>query len=112
MADILTGVRMGANEARMASAMAGSRTGPAPGAPPPRHAYPPPPPPPGPPKATDPRWSVLGFQRGDEPLTVRAVEERRRKLARQHHPDRGGKLQTMQRINAAADLLISEIAGS
>ena len=46
---------------------------------------------------------VLGLQR---PFTSSDVKRRKRQLARQHHPDQGGDLQAMQRINQAADLAL------
>lgn len=52
---------------------------------------------------------VLGFQAGDR-LTVEAVKERKRALAKRHHPDRGGSVQAMAAINDAADVLLEELA--
>ena len=46
---------------------------------------------------------VLGLQR---PFSHADVKRRKRELARQHHPDQGGSLQAMQRINQAADLAL------
>lgn len=66
-----------------------------------------PPQPPEPPKRENPR-TVLGF-RDDEPLTKRAVKERQRALAELFHPDRGGSVAAMQRVNEAAQELIKEI---
>jgi hypothetical protein len=49
---------------------------------------------------------VLGFS-DLESLTEEAVKERRRKLAKKHHPDHGGSVAMMARINDAADVLIA-----
>lgn len=48
---------------------------------------------------------TLGFAAG-EPLTKEQIQKRHRELAKRHHPDRGGKLETMQEINAAVDVLM------
>lgn len=42
-------------------------------------------------------------------LTKDVIKERQRKLARKHHPDRGGSLERMQAINAAADILLAQL---
>jgi hypothetical protein len=48
-----------------------------------------------------------------EDLTVPEVNKRRRELARKHHPDRpGGSVAKMQKINAAADLLVAHLEGA
>ncbi len=52
---------------------------------------------------------VLGFGMRDA-LDKPTVEKRRRDLARRHHPDRGGTVEAMTRVNAAADLLLGQIA--
>ncbi len=72
--------------------------------------HPPPPPPPDDSDALRAREAlrarqVLGFA-ASEPLTEEAINNRRRQLARKHHPDRGGSLTKMQDINTAADLLL------
>jgi curved DNA-binding protein CbpA len=46
----------------------------------------------------------LGFS-PSEPITLELLQQRRRVLARKHHPDRGGSVAKMQTINAAADVL-------
>jgi len=51
---------------------------------------------------------TLGF--GAEPLTAEMVKQRRRELAKQHHPDAGGSAASMARINDAADLLLKAVA--
>jgi hypothetical protein len=53
--------------------------------------------------------TTLGFE-PDEKLTVDQVKERKRALARVYHPDLGnGSVKQMQRVNAAADLLIAKL---
>jgi hypothetical protein len=48
-----------------------------------------------------------------EELTIPEVNKRRRELAKKHHPDRpGGSLARMQRVNAAADLLVAHLEGA
>lgn len=49
----------------------------------------------------------LGFE-PRAPLTVVDVERRRKDLARKHHPDLGGDVARMSRINQAADLLVAK----
>lgn len=66
-----------------------------------------PPPPPKKPSGPSPRV-ILGFT-DREPLTLEMVKRRHRELARLHHPDRGGSVERMQQINAAADALIATI---
>jgi len=44
-----------------------------------------------------------------EPITAELVNKRRRELARQHHPDRGGSVERMARINDAADILLQAV---
>ena len=51
---------------------------------------------------------TLGF--GAEPRTAEMVKQRRRELAKQHHPDAGGSAASMARINDAADLLLKAVA--
>lgn len=55
----------------------------------------------------DPR-TVLGFKMG-EPITKAKIKERQRELAKLFHPDKGGSDEAMQRVNAAADILLKEI---
>jgi hypothetical protein len=63
-----------------------------------------PPPPPGP----DPRV-ILHFN-PSETLTREKVKARQRQLAEIFHPDRGGSVEQMQKINAAAEALLSQLA--
>lgn len=51
---------------------------------------------------------VLGFATS-QPLTRDVVRIRHRELAKRHHPDRGGKLEKMQEINAAVDTLMESL---
>jgi hypothetical protein len=74
----------------------------------------PPPPPPDPRAAEQARlvreaYQVMGFDLRAQ-LTEDEIKTRRRQLARQHHPDRGGDVATAQRINAAADILLAHVA--
>lgn len=83
-------------------------------------AGPPPPrrPPPPPRTAADERVllelrlnqarKALGIALG-APISLELVQQRRRTLARKHHPDRGGSQERMQEINSAADLLIAHL---
>ncbi len=50
----------------------------------------------------------LGFGPSD-PLTEDVIKERRRLLARRHHPDRGGSVKKMQEINDATDVLLASL---
>lgn len=72
---------------------------------------PPTPPTPRPPKA-DPvleARAVLGFD-GDEKLTAERIRDRKKALARVYHPDMsGGSKGQMQRVLAAADLLLAKM---
>lgn len=68
------------------------------------HAAPPPPPSSA---SIDPRI-VLGFG-ADQAITVTDVKRRQRKLAALCHPDQGGNTEAMQRINTAADALLSQL---
>lgn len=52
---------------------------------------------------------VLGFAES-EPITADMVKERRKVLARKHHPDRGGDPAKMTAINAACDVLLRSAA--
>lgn len=59
-------------------------------------------------KPQDPR-QVLGFP-PDFPLTRELIKQRQRALSGLWHPDKpGGSTEAMQRLNAAADALLSEI---
>src|SRR5262245_36008462 len=51
---------------------------------------------------------VMGFSH-DEPLTEAAIKERKRQLAKRHHPDRGGSDEMMARVNDAADILLASM---
>jgi hypothetical protein len=66
-----------------------------------------PPPQPPPRYEEDPR-AILHFGPTD-PLTPEIIRKRQRQLARLAHPDQGGSEPAMQRINAAADALISQL---
>lgn len=73
-----------------------------------QHREPPPPPDPGPfVSDEDIRRArrTLGFA-DSQPLTKEQIQKRHRELAKRHHPDLGGKLETMQEINAAVDVLM------
>lgn len=61
--------------------------------------------PPPPPAPEDPR-DVLGFS-ADISLTRAMVKERQRELAKLMHPDRGGSTKALQRLNAAAQILLA-----
>jgi hypothetical protein len=50
-------------------------------------------------------WQVLGL---DSHATKDQVREAYRRLARDHHPDRGGDEQQMMRINSARDALLAD----
>ena len=72
-------------------------------------------PPPRRPPAPDPRLAelrearvVLGFG-PNEHLTSDVIKRRQRELARRHHPDHGGRVEVMQRINAAVDVLLETV---
>lgn len=52
-------------------------------------------------------WQVLGLNTSRP--TLEQVELAHRKLAGQHHPDRGGDTDYMARINAARDALYAEL---
>ncbi len=66
-----------------------------------------PPAPPPPPPKPDPRV-VLGFA-PTATITRADVKRRRQELSRLFHPDKGGNIETMQRINAAADELLATL---
>lgn len=55
-------------------------------------------------------WQVLGLDTSTP--TLAQIEEAHRRLAMQHHPDRGGDTQQMARINAARDALFERFATS
>ncbi len=75
--------------------------------PPPRRPAAPPPPP--------PRVDPLAEARGvlhfgpTEKLTREIVKRRRKDLAAMCHPDKGGSVESMQRVNAAADALLKAL---
>jgi hypothetical protein len=52
-------------------------------------------------------WQVLGLNTSAP--TRAQIEEAHRRLAMQHHPDRGGDTQQMARINAARDALYERL---
>ncbi len=72
-------------------------------------------PPPRSPRGPDPKiltaCTTLGFDsRSMSSLTEAMISDRRKQLARIYHPDRpGGSTSQMQKINAAADLLIAQL---
>lgn len=69
----------------------------------------PPPPPQGPtPQDLQNARRALGFGPADL-LTEDTIKERRRQLARKHHPDRGGSTARMQAINDACDVLLGSL---
>jgi hypothetical protein len=72
---------------------------------------PPPPPPPDPTPELEILRArrVLGFKAG-QVLTEDAIKQRQRELAKKHHPDRGGKVEKMQQINAAVDTLMAALS--
>ena len=51
---------------------------------------------------------ILGFS-PTRALTERAIKERKRALALVYHPDHDGSDESMQRLNAAADVLLAEL---
>jgi len=53
----------------------------------------------------------MGFDPGVK-ITVADVNLRRKKLAQIFHPDAGGSLEHMTRVNAAADALLAHLAKS
>jgi len=50
---------------------------------------------------------VFGFKESDL-VAEDVIRDRHRKLVKKHHPDRGGKTETMAIINEARDILINE----
>lgn len=50
----------------------------------------------------------MGFDPGEK-LTAERVNVRRKKLAQIYHPDVGGSLEHMTRVNAAADALLAKL---
>lgn len=52
---------------------------------------------------------VMGFA-AIEPLTEETIKDRRRVLAKRHHPDKGGSVQKMAMVNGAADILLQALA--
>lgn len=73
--------------------------------PPPPKSPPPPRPPPPPPE--DPR-DILGFPPGTK-LTKALVKARQRELAQLFHPDKGGSVKAMQKVNDAAAKLLATL---
>lgn len=67
---------------------------------------PPPPPPPAPP---NPQWGSPGVLVVKTRLTD-AVRAWQRRMAKMHHPDRGGSVELMQAVNGMADELLKVIA--
>jgi hypothetical protein len=53
-------------------------------------------------------FAVLGLTKH---TTLDEARAARRRLARQHHPDRGGQADTMQEINRAFDAVVGHITG-
>lgn len=53
------------------------------------------------PQQASPWWVVLEFS--ERPTSLALVEDRHAQLAKQHHPDRGGSVDVMAKINAARD---------
>lgn len=51
---------------------------------------------------------TMGFSPGDA-LTEERIKDRKKALARKHHPDRGGSVERMSAINAAADVLLESL---
>ena len=51
-------------------------------------------------------WNAAALLGIDLPTSHGAVKRARREMARCHHPDVGGSVETMQQINAAADFLL------
>ncbi len=63
---------------------------------------------PAPPPSENP-YEVLGFP-PDKPLLASEIKARQRELARMFHPDKGGSVRAMQRVNDAATTLLSQIS--
>lgn len=51
---------------------------------------------------------IMGFAES-EPLTEEKISQRKRQLAKKHHPDRGGSAETMTAVNRSADILIAAL---
>lgn len=51
---------------------------------------------------------VMGFAAG-QVLSGDDIRDRKRSLAKKHHPDRGGSAQKMAAVNDAADVLMAEL---
>lgn len=71
-----------------------------------------------PPQPPDPRLAeriaarqTMGFAPGDQ-LTEDVIKDRKKMLARKYHPDRGGSVERMSAINAAADTLLASLYDS
>jgi hypothetical protein len=65
------------------------------------------PPPAPPPPAEDP-YEILGFPANAKP-TKEEIKRRQHELATLFHPDRGGSLRAMQRVNTAAAELLAKL---
>lgn len=52
--------------------------------------------------------AVLGFGPA-EMVTAETIKARKRELAKQHHPDRGGSPSAMAAVNDAADVLLAAV---
>lgn len=59
------------------------------------------------PRQEDPRV-ILGFP-PDAKLTPEIVKQRRKDLANLFHPDHGGSVEAMRRVNMAADALLASL---
>lgn len=55
--------------------------------------------------------NTLGFGPSDL-LTEDLIKDRRRQLAKRHHPDRGGSITRMQAVNDACDVLMATLPGA
>lgn len=71
---------------------------------------PPPPPPPKPASLVPRALQILGFETMDG-LTLERVKQRKQALAKVYHPDLPtGSAEQMRRVNAAADVIVAELA--
>jgi hypothetical protein len=53
--------------------------------------------------------AAMGYTAAER-LTEESIKDRRKLLARRHHPDRGGSVQLMSTINNAADVLLASLS--
>ena len=53
--------------------------------------------------------AIMNFS-ATEPLTTQMIKDRKKALAQYFHPDKGGSLEAMQRLNRAADCLLASLA--